>query len=158
MTLDLEIAIMVRSLEPNFRHMTKTNKKTSAKTPVVRAQEGADKVTKKAEEVFGNLKKHFEPRKVDEWQKKWLAVPANRKKYEKLQDAPEVVGEELMAMANDIIDFAQGEETGKSNLFKKVRGIVGKATDRAKKGMAEARKRADSAKSVTKKVAKKAKK
>jgi len=137
---------MVGSLESKFWNMAKTKKKTSAKTPATSTKQGAEQVTKKAEEIFGKLKTHFEPKKVDAWQKKWMEVPANRKKYEKLADAPEVAGEELMAMANDIIDFAQGEETGKSNLFKKVRGIVGKATDRAKKGMADAKKRANKAK------------
>lgn len=62
----------------------------------------------------------MDDKKVNEWQKKWLAMPATRKKYEKLADAPEVVGEELFAMTNDIVDFMQGEKTGQSNLFKKI--------------------------------------
>ena len=96
--------------------------------------------------------------KVDAWQKKWLEVPANRKKYEKLSDAPEVVGEELTAIVNDIIDFAQGEETGKSGLFKKLKGVIGGALGQARKGpeMAakQAKKTANTAKSTAGKAAK----
>ncbi len=121
LTLGFEIAIMIGSLEPNFWNMAETDKKTSAKSPMASASKHAEKVTKVADEVFGKLKKHFEPKKVDAWQKKWLEVPENRKKYEKLADAPEVAGEEFMAMANDIINFAQGEEGGQSNVFKKVK-------------------------------------
>ena len=96
-------------------------KKTTTKPSAAGAKQSAEKVAKAAEEVFGKLKTHFEPTKVDAWQKKWLEVPANRKKYEKLSDAPEVASAELKAMANDIIDFAQGQEGGKSDLFKKVK-------------------------------------
>jgi hypothetical protein len=77
--------------------------------------------TKTADDVFKKLKGHFDSKKVDEWQKKWLAVPENRKKYKKVTDAPGVVGEELVAMVNDIVDFAQGEEAGKSHLFAKAK-------------------------------------
>lgn len=133
-------------------------KKTTTKPSVAGAKQSAEKVAKAAEEVFGKLKTHFEPAKVDAWQKKWLEVPANRKKYEKLADAPDVAGAEMKAMANDIIDFVQGEETGKSGVFKKVKGIFGKAAERAKKGMEEARKRAVTAKPPAGKAAKKAKK
>lgn len=70
-------------------------------------QDPANKVSKAAGEIFGKLMAHLEPKKVDEWQKKWLAVPEHRKKYEKITDAPEVVGEELLEMTNDIIDFIQ---------------------------------------------------
>lgn len=149
---------MIGSLESNFQSMADTKKKTPAKTSPVSAKQSAEQVAKKAEVVFGNLKKHFEPKKVDEWQKKWLAVPANRKKYEKIADAPEMVGEELTAMANDIIDFVQGEETGKSTFFKKIKGVVGKASTRAKQGLEEARKRANKAKATTSKAKPKAKK
>jgi len=107
------------------------------------AKKAAGDLAKHAEAVFGKMKKHFEPAKVDAWQKRWLEVPDNRKKYAKLADAPEVVGEELTALANDIIDFAQGEETGKSHLFAKLRGAVGKVAGRTKKGMEEAKKRAE---------------
>jgi hypothetical protein len=85
-------------------------------------KETATKGTHAVDEVFGKLKTHFETKKVDEWQKKWLAVPANRKKYEKLADAPEVVGEEALAITNDIIDFIQGQEAGQSHVFKRLKG------------------------------------
>lgn len=138
--------------------MAEAKKKAAKKDPMADVQKHAEKFTKVADETFGKLKKHFDKKKVDDWQKKWLAVPANRKKYKKLQDAPEVVGEELSAMVNDIIDFAQGEEAGKSGVFKKVKGLFGKAKDRAQKGMAEARKRADTGTASTGKTAGKAKK
>ena len=92
-------------------------KKSAPEKPV----QGTEQLTKKGEEVFKKLKKHFEPAKVDAWQEKWLAIPENRKKYEKLADAPEVMGEELVAMTNDIIQFAQGQEGGTSEVFKKLK-------------------------------------
>jgi len=92
-----------------------------AEKPVQPRQGGAEKATHAIDEVFGKLKAHFEAKKVDEWQKKWLAMPANRKKYAKLADAPEVVGEELVAVTNDIIDFIQGQEGGQSHIFKRVK-------------------------------------
>lgn len=136
--------------------MAETKKKTTAKPSSVSAKQATDKVGKAAGDVFGKMKKHFDPKKVDAWQKKWLAVPANRKKYEKITDAPEVVGEELMAMTNDIIDFAQGEEGGKSNVFKKVKGTLGGlfknpakfVQDQAAKGKEIAEKTAKQAKSA----------
>lgn len=138
--------------------MAETKKKTTTKDPMADIQKGAEKFTKAADETFGKLKKHFDKKKVDDWQKKWLEVPANRKKYAKLQDAPEVVGEELTAIVNDIIDFAQGEETGKSSLFKKLKGVIGGAVGRAKQGATmatkQAKKTTDKAKSTAGKVAK----
>ena len=124
-----------------------------------------------AEAVFSKLKTHFEPKKVDAWQEKWLAVPDNRKKYEKLTDAPEVVGEELLAMTNDIIDFIQGEEGGKSEVLKKIKSkmsgflknpigflqkqaVQGKAL--AEKVGNGAKKETEKAKTATKKTGKKA--
>lgn len=71
------------------------------------AKQGAERVTKAAGSIFGKLMGHLDQKKVDDWQKKWLAVPENRKKYETIKDAPEVVGEELLEMTNDIIDFVQ---------------------------------------------------
>ena len=105
--------------------MAETKKKTPSKTSVADAKQGAKKAAAAAEQVFTKLKGHFEPKKVDDWQKKWLAVPANRKKYEKLSDAPEVAGSEMKAMANDIIDFVQGEEGGKSEVFRKLKSSTG---------------------------------
>ncbi len=106
-------------------------KKDTAKN-AAGAKEGADKAAKAAGDTFDKLKAHFEPKKVDEWQKKWLATPENRKKYAKASDAPEVVGEELTAMVNDIVDFAQGQEGGKSHLFAKVKGSLGGLFGKAK--------------------------
>lgn len=111
MTFLQSIAIMVRSSEPNFQNMAVKKKKITPEIALDSAKQGAEKVTKAAGEVFGKLMGHLEPKKVDQWQKKWLAVPANRKKYEKVTDAPEVVGEELLEMTNDIIDFVQKKTT-----------------------------------------------
>ena len=71
------------------------------------AKKSTERVTKAAGGVFNKLMGHLDQKKVDEWQKKWLAVPENKKKYETIKDAPEVVGEELLEMTNDIIDFVQ---------------------------------------------------
>ncbi len=139
----------------------------------------ADKVTKAAGDVFGKLKTHFEPKKVDEWQKKWLATPEKRKKYEKLSDAPQVVGEEITAMTNDIIDFIQGQEGGKSSLFKKIKAagssffknpakymqeqaakgkeMAKKASETAMKGMEKAKEGAEKASQAAQKGVEKAK-
>jgi hypothetical protein len=105
---------------------------------------------KTVNDTFDKLKAHFDKKKVDEWQKKWLAMPKNRKKYEKITDAPEVVGEEAVAIVNDIVDFAQGEEGGQSHLFTKVKGTLGGVFGKAK-GMA------DKAKSTAEDAAKTAK-
>lgn len=157
--------------------MAETKKKTTAKTSTPSAKQAGDKAAKVAGDVFGKLKGHFEPKKVDEWQKKWLEVPANRKKYDKIADAPEVVGEELTAMTNDIIDFIQGEAGGKSNVFKKIKGSLGglfknpvkfvqaqatkgkemaeKSAKQAKSAPDEAKKTADKSAKSVKKAAKK---
>ncbi len=146
--------------------MAENKKKTTAKTSTASAKQGADKAKKAAGEVFGKLKKQFDAKKVDAWQEKWLAVPANRKKYEKISDAPEVAGEELMAMANDIINFAQGEEGGNSHLFKKVKTGLGGffknpakfMQDQAAKGKKMANKAKDTASKAAKSTKKAAKK
>ena len=122
----------------------------------------AKKTPKKTEnDVFGKMKGHFDPKKVDTWQETWLQVPSNRKKYEKLADAPEVVGEEMTAIVSDIIDFAQGQEGGKSHLFDKVRsgfkGVAGKAKGAAMAGAAQAKGAADAAKNKAESAAKDAK-
>ena len=76
--------------------------------------------------IFAKIKDkvtHVTPEQVDAWQKNWLAMPETRKKYEHLQDAPKVVGEELVAMSNDIIDYIQGQTGGKSEVFKKIKNL-----------------------------------
>ena len=163
MTLLHRIVIMVRSSEPNFQDMAEIKKKNTSKSAKAGDKQAAkpltgqaDKISKAAGDIFGKMKDHLEPKKVDAWQKKWLAVPANRKKYEKITDAPEVAGEELMAMANDIINFAQGEEAGSSHLFKKVKSGLGGLLknpakfiqDKAAEGKAMAEKTAKQAKSA----------
>jgi hypothetical protein len=102
----------------NHINKKQDSKKTDDKSNLNQA---GDKVTKAAGDVFEKLKEHFEPEKVDAWQKEWLGMPEKRKKYEKISDTPEVVGEELIAMSNDIIDFIQGQKGGKSNIFKKIK-------------------------------------
>ena len=97
-----------------------------------------------ARDVFAKIKAKtgLDNAKVDAWQAKWLAMPQTRKKYEHLQDAPMVVLEESLAMANDIIDFVQGEEGGKSEALKKMKvsGVewLHKAADFVKQKIAEA--------------------
>ncbi len=80
-------------------------------------------VSKAASDVFAKIKAKtgISQEKVDAWQKSWLAMPKTRKKYEYLQDAPQVVGEEMIAMSNDIIDFVQGKHGGQSNVFKNMK-------------------------------------
>lgn len=81
-------------------------------------------VTKAASDVFTKIKAKtgISQEKVDAWQKSWLSMPKTRKKYEHLQDAPQVVGEEMIAMSNDIVDFIQGEGGGQSDVFKEIKG------------------------------------
>ncbi|MBU1017736.1 hypothetical protein KKA33_01770 [Patescibacteria group bacterium] len=80
-------------------------------------------VTKAAGDIFTKIKTKtgVDNKKVDAWQEKWLAVPKNRTKYEHLKDVPMVMGEELFAMTNDIINFVQREEGGQSHVFKKLK-------------------------------------
>ncbi|MBN2087946.1 hypothetical protein JW758_06395 [Candidatus Peregrinibacteria bacterium] len=82
-----------------------------------------NQVTKAAGDVFSKIqaKTGLSQEKVDAFQKSWLGMPQTRKKYEHLKDAPEVVGEELIAMSNDIIDFVQGQGGGQSHVFKKLK-------------------------------------
>lgn len=114
--------------EPNFRHMKKTDTKKSKEVAESREEminptlrNGTEKIAQAADQIFSKLKENFDTQKVDEWQKKWLAIPENRKKYQTISDAPEVIGEELLAISNDIIDFIQGEEGGKSTVLKKLK-------------------------------------
>lgn len=59
--------------------------------------------------------------KIDEFQKKWLDTPEVRTKYSHWWDATAIGGEELYAMFNDIIDFVQDQEGGKSHVFASLR-------------------------------------
>jgi len=84
-------------------------------------------VTKAAGGVFATIKAKvpIDSKKVDDWQKKWLALPEHRTKYGHLKDVPDVVGEELFAMANDIIDFCQRQPGGQSHVFKSIKENFG---------------------------------
>ncbi len=70
--------------------------------------------------IFGKIqaKTGLSDEKLDKFQEAWLKMPETRRKYEHLTDAPLVAIEEGMAMANDILDFLQNEESGKSLVFK----------------------------------------
>jgi hypothetical protein len=63
----------------------------------------------------------LEPAKVKQIHKKWLSMPENRTKYKSIKDAPKVVFEEVLAMATDIADFAEGEEMGHSIMFERIK-------------------------------------
>lgn len=78
---------------------------------------------KTAAGIFAQIqaKTGLDDKKIDDWQKKWISLPEKRTKYEHLKDAPNVVGEEVYAIANDIIDFIQREEGGKSVIFKRIK-------------------------------------
>ncbi|MBN2096541.1 hypothetical protein JW752_04055 [Candidatus Peregrinibacteria bacterium] len=121
-------------------------------------------VTKAAGDIFTKIKikTGIDNKKVDAWQEKWLAVPKNRTKYEHLKDVPAVMGEELFAMTNDIINFIQREEGGQSHIFKKLKEEGGAFLHHPieylqKKGEA-AKKKAGEAKAMAQKKAGEAKK
>jgi len=127
-------------------------------------------VAKAADDIFGKIKAKtgIDNKKVDAWQEKWLAVPKNRTKYEHLKDAPMVMGEELFAMTNDIIDFVQREEGGQSRVFKKLKEegadflhhpieYLQKKGEAAKKKAVDAKKMAEKKAGAAKKIAVKAK-
>jgi hypothetical protein len=80
-------------------------------------------VKKASEDIFAKIKAKtgLSDEKVDAFQKNWFKMPATRKKYEHLKDAPQVAGEELFAMTNDIIDFIQRQPGGQSVVFKKIK-------------------------------------
>jgi hypothetical protein len=63
----------------------------------------------------------LEDKKIDEFQKKWLETPEVRTKYRHWWDTTAIAGEELYAMFNDIIDFMQDQESGKSHVFASLR-------------------------------------
>jgi uncharacterized protein YjbJ (UPF0337 family) len=161
---------------------TKINPK---KTEATKQKLTDNQVAKTASDLFAKIKAKTgaSSKKVDEWQKTWLAMPKTRKKYEHLIDAPEIVGEEMLGMTNDIIQFIQREEGGDSIIFKKIKGEWGEVThhpvdyfkgkwekgksavqsatgkikagiEKAKGGVAKAKKVAGKAKSTAKKVKK----
>lgn len=90
---------------------------TKTVTPEQKATEMANKLFKGAVAKV----KSIDSAKVESWQQKWLALPANRKKMERWYDAPQVATEEVLAMTNDIIDFMQKQEGGQSLVFKKLK-------------------------------------
>ena len=93
----------------------KPTKPSGAKKP--------DQVAKTVSDIFAKIqaKTKVDNKKVDEWQKKWLAMPEKRTKYKHLEDVPQIAGEELFAMCNDVIDFIQKQEGGKSTALKKLK-------------------------------------
>lgn len=100
--------------------------KNKKSTPSKAAQPQKNAVNKTATGIFSKIqeKTGLSDEKLDKFQKEWLAMPANRKKYEHLTDAPFVAIEEGMAMANDILDYLQHQEGGKSLVFQKMKGEV----------------------------------
>jgi len=111
---------------------TKVDPKKAAEEAKKKAEEVKKKLTdnqvaKTASDIFGKIKEKTgaSSKKVDEWQKGFLAMPKTRKKYEHLVDAPEIVGEELLGITNDVIQFIQRQEGGNSLIFKKIKGEVG---------------------------------
>lgn len=111
---------------------TKVDPKKTVAEAKKKAEEAKKKLTdnqvaKTATDLFSKIKDKTgaSSKKVDEWQKTWLAMPQTRKKYEHLTDAPEIVGEEMLGMTNDIIQFIQGQEGGNSAIFKKIKGEFG---------------------------------
>ena len=123
------------------------------------AKEGhvVDKVFSTIGEKTGVNKK-----KVDDWRAKWLAMPKNRTKYESIKNAPDVVGEEVFAMTNDIIDFCQGEHGGQSHVFNKLKdgmgGFLKNPAGYLKDKAEEGKKKAMEAKKMAEKKAAEAKK
>ena len=101
--------------------MVKKKPINDSKDAIDSAKMAVSKASKMTGDVFENLKKHLEPKKVDAFQKKWLSVPENRKKYEKISDAPQVATEEILAITNDLIQFAQGQKGGSSKLIEKIK-------------------------------------
>ncbi len=117
MTFTTKIDIINGCAEPKFSFMTNSKKNIDRKPTASKAEQGE----KTADDVFRKMKGYFEPAKVDAFQKKWLAIPENRKKYSNMTDAPQVAAEEMLAMANDFVDFIQGQEGGKSSVLKKIK-------------------------------------
>ena len=133
MPLTENFAILNGCTEPKIKMPTPKKLNKTLKTPPSSPKSASkappstrSQTAKKPEALFDKFKKHFEPEKVDEFQKKWLALPENRKKYQKITDAPQVAAEEIIAMTNDLINFVQGEKTGQSKLIQKIKtGLSG---------------------------------
>jgi hypothetical protein len=164
--------------------MPTTLKTKSKKAEAAKQKLTDNQVTKTASDLFAKIKEKTgaSSKKVEEWQGSWLAMPKTRKKYEHLTDAPEIVGEELLGITNDIIQFIQRQEGGDSVIFKKIKGefsemthhpvdyfkgkwkkgksAVQSATEKVKGGVAKAKEMSGKAKGMANKakgVAKKAK-
>ena len=123
-----------------------TSTKTDPKKTANKAKQKAEEIKKKADEakqklndnqvaktaadLFAQIKDKTgaSSKKVDEWQKTWLAMPETRKKYKNLIDVPEIVGEELLGITNDVIQFIQRQEGGDSIIFKKIKGEFSEMT------------------------------
>lgn len=134
-------------------------------------QKTADAAKDKVSGMFKKVGQHTGAtnQRINEWQEKWLAVPKNRTKYESIKDVPDVMGEEVFAMFNDIIDFVQREEGGQSHVFNKLKdegrelakdpkafmgGKVDQGKELAKEGMEKAKGVAASAKDKAEEVKK----
>jgi hypothetical protein len=105
---------------------TEPKKQTAevSQKPEAAKQKPIDILASKAGDIFAKIKAKaagIDSKKIDEFQKSWLTVPENRKKYEHLIDAPEVAAEEILAMTNDIIDYCQGQSAGQSHVFKNLK-------------------------------------
>lgn len=114
---------------------TKIDPKKAAAEAKKKAEEVKKKLTdnqltKTASDLFAKIKAKTgaSSKKVDKWQKSWLAMPETRKKYQHLTDVPEIVGEELLGITNDVINFIQREEGGDSAIFKKIKGEFSEMT------------------------------
>ena len=110
-----------------------TEKKVETAEQAAKPAEAKEKTTnvpvqKASVDIFAKIKEvsGASSKKVDEWQKTWLAMPETRRKYAHLTDTPEVVGEELLAITNDVINFIQKQEGGQSVVFKKIKAGLGK--------------------------------
>jgi len=107
----------------NTKQKPNNTKKIASTTPPTKQDLPSPAVKKASEDIFAKIKAKtgLSNEKVDAWQKNWFIMPATRKKYEHLTDAPQVAGEELFAMTNDIIDFVQRQPGGQSVVFKKLK-------------------------------------
>jgi len=73
-------------------------------------------------------------KKIDQFQDEWIAMPKTRTKYKNVSDAPKVLGEELFAITNDLIDSVQGEKSNKSVIFKKIKSKINEGRELIKEG------------------------
>ncbi|MBN1258667.1 hypothetical protein JXA05_02830 [Candidatus Peregrinibacteria bacterium] len=124
-----------------IKSVRETKMQAPAIVPVAPVPAQPNAATRQASaSIFTKIKNkvtHVTPEQMDAWQKSWLGMPETRKKYEHLEDAPQVVGEELIAMSNDIIDFIQKQEGGKSVVFKKIKEALANPMAFIKKKIAE---------------------